>query len=147
LVLDAGGGMDLHVRVMKMNNFKSLLVAALSAVALLGTSCVSTPDNHSKFGVPWVYKDTIHSQYPRTVEQATTATRFVLNRNGKILSDDAVDNTLKAKVNEHSVWVKISKVDEKTCAVEVMVRTAMGADIALASELDKQIALQLTVTP
>jgi len=146
-VLDAGRGKDLHKRVMKTNYFKSLLAAALSAVALLGTSCVSTPDNHSKFGVPWVYKDTIRAQYPRTVDQTVAAARFVLNRNGKILSDDAVDNTLKAKVNERTVWVKVTKVDEKTCAVEVMVRTAMGADIALASELDKQIALQLTVTP
>jgi hypothetical protein len=38
-------------------------------------------------------------------------------------------------------------VDEKTTQLEVMVRTAMGADIDLASEQVTQIALQLTVTP
>ncbi len=146
-MLDARRGKDLHVRVMKTNNFKSLLAAALSALALLGASCVSTPDNHSQFGIPWVYKDTLRSQYPRTVDQVAAATRFVLNRNGKLLADNAVDNTFKAKINERSVYVKITKVDEKTTALEIMVRTAMGADIALASELDKEIALQLTVAP
>lgn len=147
LVLDAGGGKGLHVRVMKMNNFKSLLVAALSAVALLGTSCVSTPDNHSKFGVPWVYKDTLVRRYPRTVEQVSAATRVVLSRNGKLVMDNAIDNTFKAMINERSVWAKVTKVDEKTTQLEVMVRTAMGADIDLASEQVTQIALQLTVTP
>jgi len=133
--------------VMKTNNFKSILAAALSALVLLGTSCVSTPDNHSKFGIPWVYKDTLQSRYTRSVEQVAAATRFVLNRNGRLLVDNAVDHTFKAKVNERTVWVKITKVDEKTTELQIMVRTAMGADIALASELDKQIALQLTVTP
>ena len=132
---------------MKMNHFKTLFAVAVCGLAMLGSSCVSTPDNHSKFGIPWVYKDKLYSRYPRTVEQVTAATRFVLNRNGKLQVDDSISNTLKAKVNERTVWVKVTKVDEKTTEVEVMVRTAMGADIALASELDKQIALQLTVTP
>jgi hypothetical protein len=71
----------------------------------------------------------------------------VLSRNGKLVMDNAIDNTFKAMINERSVWAKVTKVDEKTTQLEVMVRTAMGADIDLASEQVTQIALQLTVTP
>ncbi|MGA2556140.1 MAG: hypothetical protein ABSG04_07685 [Verrucomicrobiota bacterium] len=132
---------------MKTNNFKSILAAALSALVLLGTSCVSTPDGHSKFGVPWVYKDTLTRRYSRTVEQVAAATRVVFTRNGRLLVDNSVDNTFKAKINERTVWAKITKVDDKTTQLEVMARTAMGADIDLAAEQVTQIALQLTVTP
>ena len=61
--------------------------------------------------------------------------------------DNAVDNSFHAKVNERDVWVKITKVDDKVTELVIMVRHGLGADIDLAAELDKQIALQLTVTP
>ena len=135
------------VDMMKMKNFKSVFAAAaLSAAALFVSGCVSTPDGHTKAGVPFL-KDTLTRRYPRPVGQLVTATRYVLTRNGKLLVDNSVDNTFKAKVNERDVWVKITKVDDKTTELVVKVRTSMGADIDLAAELDKQIALQLTVTP
>jgi sulfite reductase beta subunit-like hemoprotein len=61
--------------------------------------------------------------------------------------DNSVDNTFRAKVNERDVWVQAIKVDAKTTQLTVKVRSGLGADIALAAEIDKQIALQLTVTP
>jgi maltose-binding protein MalE len=133
------------VGMMKMKNLKTVFAVALSALALFVSGCVSTPDGHSKFGVPW--KDKLIRRYQRPVEQLAAATRIVLTRNGKLLVDNSVDNTFKAKVNEHDVWVKITKVDDKTTQLVVMVRAGIGADIDLAAELDKQIALQLTVTP
>ena len=131
---------------MKMKNLKSIfaLALALSALNFFVSGCVSTPDGHAQFGVPW--KDSLTRRYPRSAEQLAAATRVVLTRNGKLLVDNSVDTTFKAKVNERTVYVKITKVDEKTTELKVMVRTAMGADIDLAAELDKQIALQLTVT-
>jgi len=132
---------------MKITNFKPVLAAALSALALFVSGCVSTPDGHSKAGIPFFYKDTLTRQYPRSVEQLVAATRAVLTRNGKLSVDNSVDNTFKAKINEHDVWVKITKVDDKTTQLVIMVRTALGADIDLAAEMDTQIALQLTVTP
>jgi len=132
---------------MKMKNLKSILALALSlsALNLFVSGCVSTPDNHSQIGIPW--KDSLTSRYPRSVEQVASATRVVLARNGKLLVDNSVDNTFKAKVNERTVYVRVTKVDEKSTEVKVMVRTALGTDINLAAELDKQIALQLTTTP
>jgi galactitol-specific phosphotransferase system IIB component len=135
------------VGVMKINNFKSVLTAALSALALFVAGCVSTPTGGTKPGVPWV-QDTVTSRYQRPVELLVTATRAVLKHNGRLLVDNSVDNTFKAKVNERDVWVKITKVDDKVSQVVVMVRTRVGGDIHRAAELDKQIALNLqAVTP
>jgi hypothetical protein len=130
-----------------MKNLKSIfaLALALSALNLFVSGCVSTPDGHTQVGIPW--KDSLVRRYPRSVDQLAAATRVVLTRNGKLLVDNSVDTTFKAKVNERTVYVKITKVDDKTTELKVMVRTALGADIDLAAELDKQIALQLTVTP
>jgi hypothetical protein len=131
------------MKIMKMN---TLLAAACCALMTLGSGCVSNPDGHSTFGVPFV-NDTRTARYQRSVDQVAAATLVVLNRNGKLLVNNVVNNTFKAKVNERNVWVKITKVDEKTTELLVQARTGVGGDIDLASELDKQIALQLTVTP
>jgi hypothetical protein len=128
---------------MKITNFKPVLAAALSALALFVSGCVSTPDGHSKAGIPFFYKDTLTRQYPRSVEQLVAATRAVFTRNGKLSVDNSVDNTFKAKINEHDVWVKITKVDDKTTQLVIMVRGNFIGDIDLAHDLDKQIALQL----
>jgi len=131
---------------MKITNFKSVLAVALSALALFVSGCVSTPTGHSQAGVP-LLKSTLTRRYPRSVEQLVAATRVVLTRNGKLSVDNSVDNSFQAKVNERDVWVKITKVDDKVTELVIMVRKGLGADIDLAAELDKQIALQLTVTP
>jgi hypothetical protein len=131
---------------MKITNFKFVLAAALSALALLVSGCVSTPTGHSQAGVPGL-KSKLTRRYPRSVEQLVAATRVVLARNGKLSLDNIVDNTFQAKVNERDVWISITKVDDKVTELVIMVRHGLGADIDLAAELDKQIALQLTVTP
>ena len=125
---------------MKMNTF---LAAACGALVALGSGCVSTNDGHSTGGMPFV-RDTRTALYPRTADQVAAATLVVLNRDGKLLVDNVVNNTFQAKVNERNVWVRVTKVDEKTTQLVVQARGAMGGDIDLASELDKQIALQLT---
>jgi hypothetical protein len=135
--------MRAEMKIMKITTF---LAAACCALAALGSGCVGTNDGHATAGVPFV-KDTRTARYQRTVEQVAAATQTVLTRNGKLLMNNIVNNTFKAKVNERDVWVKITKVDEKTTEVQVQARTTLGGDIDLASDLDKQIALQLTVVP
>ena len=132
--------------MMKIMKMKTFFAAACSALALLASGCVSTPDGHTTPGMPFV-KDTKVSRYPRPVEQIAAATLTVLSRNGKLLVDNTVNNTFEAKVNERKVWVRITKVDDKLTEVVVKARTRMGGDIDLAAEIDKQIALQLTVSP
>jgi hypothetical protein len=70
----------------------------------------------------------------------------VLNRNGKLLVDNAVNNTFQARVNQRNVWVRVADVDGKVTQVTVQARSSMGGDVELAAEISKQIALQLMAT-
>jgi hypothetical protein len=124
---------------MKIKFLSSLICAA----ALAGLSgCVGTQDGHSVGGDPFS-KDTIVSRYEKPVAPLANATRVVLNRNGKMIVDNSVDNTFQARINQRNVWIKVSDVDGKVTQVSVQVRGPMGGDVDLAAELSKQIALQL----
>ena len=122
---------------------KFLMSLAVLAVSILLTGCVSTVDGHMKMGMPLV-KDKIESRYQRGIPQLITATKVVLARNGTLVSDDTINNTVTARVDTRTVWVKVTEVDPNVSGVIVQARTKGGApDVDLASEIDKQIALHL----
>jgi hypothetical protein len=123
--------------------FLSALVCAAALVCVSG--CVGTQDGHTTGGDPFS-KDTIVSRYEKPVQPLAAAARVVLNRNGKLVVDNVVNNTFQARVNERNVWVRVSDVDGKVSQVSVQVRGSMGGDVDLAAELSKQIALQLMAT-
>ncbi|MDB6026141.1 MAG: hypothetical protein JWM68_2364 [Verrucomicrobiales bacterium] len=125
---------------MKQKIFAFLLIAGMTTFM---TGCVKTADGHMKAGVPFA-KDKIYSRYERSVDQIVDAARVVLKNNGQIQNDDGANKSLKAKVNDRTVWIKSTKVDDKISEVVVQVRKKTGGgDIYMASELSKQIALQL----
>ena len=116
---------------------------AVLTVSIVLTGCISTVDGHVKPGVPFV-KDTIQSRYQRSIPELITAAKKVLARNGTLVADDTINKTVTARVDTRTVWVKVSEVDANVSEVTVQVRTKGGAaDVDLASEIDKQIALQL----
>ena len=122
---------------------KILISFAVLAVSVLLTGCVSTVDGHMKMGMPLV-KDKIESRYQRGIPQLIAATKVVLARNGTLVSDDTINNTVTARVDTRTVWVKVTEVDPNVSGVIVQARTKNGApDVDLASEIDKQIALHL----
>jgi len=128
------------LRAMK-KNFLMMLVCGAALVPFTG--CVNTVDGRSKAGMPWV-KDKIDSRYERTVAQVTAAARATLKQNGTLVSEDVVTNTLTGKVDTRTVFVKVEEIDSKVTRVIVQVRTkGGGADVDLAAEIDKQIALNL----
>ena len=117
-------------------------LAVAGLVGLLLAGCIGTQDGHSAAGVPFS-KDRIVSRYEKPTPQLAAATRVVLNRNGKLLVDNSVNNTFQARVNERNVWVKISDVDGKVTEVVVQARGAVAGDVDLAAELSKQIGMEL----
>ncbi len=122
---------------------KFLMSLAVLTVSVLLSGCVSTVDGHMKAGVPFL-KDTIESRYQRSIPDLIAASKKVLARNGALVSDDTINNTVTARVDTRTVWVKVSEVDANVSGVVVQARTKGGAaDVDLASEIDKQIALQL----
>jgi hypothetical protein len=118
-----------------------LLVVCLSVGILAG--CVRTPDNRRRPAVPFV-KDRIESRYERPMQQVFDAARDTLTFNGTLTSEDVVNHVLVARIDTRTVWVKVDEVEPKVTRVITVVRTkGGGGDVALAAELDKQIALRL----
>jgi len=113
------------------------------AAVTLFSGCVNTIDGRSRAGMPWI-KDRIESRYERPVAQVMGAARETLKFNGTVVSEDVVSNTIQAKVDTRTVYVKVDEVDNKVTKVVVQVRSkGGGSDIDLAAEIDKQIALHL----
>jgi len=88
------------------------------------------------------------SRYERPMDQVIDSAREVLSRTGTITGDDVVNNEVSAKIDNRSVWVTVSEVEPLVTEVKVRVRSSRGtADLALAAEIDKQIAIGLVVSP
>jgi len=122
---------------------KLFLLAAICAGALWFTGCVNTIDGRQSVGVPLI-KDTVSGRYERPTLDVWSAAKDVLKYNGTLYSEDMLRSTLEASVDTRTVWVKVEPVDQKITKVTVQVRTkGGGTDIDLASEMDKQIALNL----
>jgi hypothetical protein len=125
---------------MKKNIFL-LLTAGFLALAVSG--CYSTPEGRMRAGMPFT-KDTIESRYERPVNQLFAAAKEVLKFNGTLYGENTINNTLEAKIDTRTVWITVDEVEPKVSRVRVQARRKGGAaDIDLASEIDKQIALRL----
>jgi hypothetical protein len=84
------------------------------------------------------------------VDQVFDAAKQVLKTNGVLVREGVLYSqtnqvkTVEGKVNERNVWVRIEGIEPKVTAVIVQTRTpGGGADLDLAHELEKQIALKL----
>ena len=118
---------------------------------LRGLACVLTlfvisgcytagDDKH--FGMPT--KDRIESRYERPVDQIFAAAKEVLRFNGTLFDENTISHTLVAKVDTRTVTVSIDEVEPKISRVITVARKKNTlADIDLAAEIDKQIALRL----
>lgn len=128
---------------------KICMFAILFGMVLAGAGCVSTVDERKTAGVPFI-KDRVEGRYERTVDQVASAAKEVIKSNGVLVNESILYNetnavkTVEGKINQRSVWVRIQAVDPKITAVTVQTRTSGGgADIDLAHEIEKQIALKL----
>jgi hypothetical protein len=128
-----------HIAMMKQNLV--FLACVLTAVILAG--CVSTVDNRHVFGIPGP-KDKIIGRYERPPADIWTAAQDVIKHNGVLTSVDTLQAVLEGSIDQRTVWVKVEQDDPKYTKVTVQVRTSGGgADVDLASEIDKQIAIRL----
>jgi hypothetical protein len=122
------------------NKICALVFASFLLVVLVG--CVKTVDGRLRAGMPG--RDTITSTYERPVDQIFTAAKEVLQTNGVLTGENTVSKVLEAKIDTRTVWVKVEEAAPKISRVTVEARRKSGgADIDLASEMDKQIALRL----
>ena len=127
---------------------KMKFLAVLAGAALVATGCVKTVNDSHAFATTWS-QDTITARYPRTMDQVYQATTQVVANDGVLTREFITPGTnvvrsLTGKVNQKDIWIKVVSVDARTTQVEVQARSSWGvSDVSLASELDKEIALQL----
>ena len=119
-----------------------LCASCLAAIAL---GCYSTLDGRVKLGVPSpLAKDTIEGRYARPVDQIFAEAKKVLSFNGTLYGENTISKTLEAKIDTRTVRVAVDAVEPEVTRVRVQARKKGGtADIELASEIEKQIALSL----
>ncbi len=119
------------------------LMLTIGGLAGLATGCYSTVEGRSKAGVPF-QKDLIESRYERSVDVVFAAAKEVLAFNGRLSGENTIAKTLEAKVDNNTIWVRVEEVEPGISRVFTQSRgKGGGANIAIASEVDKQIALQL----
>jgi cytochrome c-type biogenesis protein CcmE len=121
------------------------LALLLSAVVLAGVvaGCVSTNTGEVRYGIP-LQKASLESRYQRPVPQIFAAARQVLEMNGTLAKENTINHSLEAKVDNRTVIVIVDEVEPGVSRVRTEARKKAGnADLDLAAEIDKQIALRL----
>lgn len=144
LFVSCNSGLTIDCPLIEITQMKPKVF--LGMICLLGSAlsaCYTTVDGGRKTGLPWM-KDTIEGRYERSVKQLYEASLNVLNFNGTLLSENRINNSLVAKVDTATVYVRVEAVGPTITRVLVQCRTRYGKpDVDLASEIDKLIALQL----
>jgi hypothetical protein len=126
-------------------------LALFAVLGLLGTGCVRTVSGSRTAGVPFV-KDTVEGRYERSVDEVFNAAKDVIAKNGVLNTESILHGetnkvkTVVGKVNQRTVYVRVESATPKITAVAVQTRNQNGAaDVDLAHEIEKQIALRLVV--
>jgi hypothetical protein len=81
------------------------------------------------------------------------AAKEVVLADGALIHEGTIYNgqnasfqTIEGKVNQRSIWIRVEAVStgqSPVTALTVQARGSFGADVELASQLDKEIALKL----
>ena len=132
---------------------KTILFAASLGLAVLATGCVKTMEDKHTAGMPFI-KDTIQGRYERPAPQVFQAAKDVIALNGTLINEtvihgqtnavDQIARVAEGRVGNRRVWARVEQIDPRVSSVIVQTRTgAGGADVDLAAELEKQIALKL----
>ncbi len=127
---------------MKLNIVALFLITALAGLV---SGCVETVDGHSQAGVPFV-KDSVEGRYERSVKQVEEAARAVIKFNGTLIADNSINNSINGIVNRKEVFVRVDQIDpvKPVSRIIVEVRSKSGgADVDLAHDLEKQVAIYL----
>lgn len=129
-------------KAMKLNSLR--VVAAVFALFLV-SGCYSAGErSHATWAPVGTGTDRVESRYERPVEQIFAAAKEVLRFNGTLYGENTISHNLEAKVDTRTVWVTVDEVEPKISRVIVVARKKSTLpDIALAAEIDKQIALRL----
>jgi hypothetical protein len=130
-------------------SMKTTIFLVLLAAAIVGAGCVGTVTGRTKAGVPF-QKDWVEGKYERPLETVFTAAMEVVRFNGTVVNESTLHaqtnftKTIEGKINQRNVFIRVEQMDPKVTGIVVQARTSGGsADIHLAHEIEKQVALKL----
>jgi hypothetical protein len=128
---------------------KKTIFAGILAVAVICAGCVSKVSGGSRAGMPFV-KDTVEGRYERSVDQVFEASKEVMRKNGTLANESTLYSatnsvkTVVGHINQRAIYIRVEGLEPRITMVQVQARTkGGGADVDLAHEVEKQIALQL----
>jgi len=129
---------------MKTKIFLAFLGAVVIACGCVGTvSGTKTP--------ALVYnRDQVQGRYQRSVDQVYQAAVQVIQSDGVMVTEYIPHDTtntvrsLRGKVNQHNVWIRVAAESPQITDVTVQARSGTSGDVDLAHELEKEIALKLS---
>jgi len=131
---------------------KKAIFALVGAIVIsaFGVGCVRTVDGGKTATPLWFKKDKLHSRYQMPVQDVFEAAKYVLGSEagglGVLEAENRINHSLRAKVDTRTVYLRVTEIEPTVTQVVTQIRTSSGnADIDLASEIDKQIALRLQV--
>ncbi|MBM3845758.1 MAG: hypothetical protein FJ405_05660 [Verrucomicrobia bacterium] len=117
----------------------------LSLVVLLSTltGCVKTVDDRRRWGNPLV-RDKVEGRYEYATDKVLRAAKDVIQMNGQLTGENTINGSIEGIIDTRRIWVRVDSLGDRWSRATVQARTrGGGADIYLASEVDKQIALRL----
>jgi hypothetical protein len=143
-----GSGLTGAGAVLAYDSMKTKISAllAVAGLAVCAAGCVHTVDDRSEVGVPLV-PDKAVARYPRSVPQVLDAASAVLRRDGSLVANNTLNNSLEARVNKHEVWVKVTAEDPAKPISDLTVEARNdygGTDRDLAYQIREEITLQLS---
>lgn len=128
---------------------KNLMRLLLLGVTLSLVGCVGKV-TEEKPGAKPGYKDRIEARYQRKIDLVFEASKRALSSYGNVtrvsnvLASTNDVRTVEGYINGQAVYIRIEKVDPKTTAAVIQVRTKLGGtDLRTASEMAQEIAVQL----
>ena len=127
---------------------KAKIFAVFCGALVLAAGCVSTVNDRSTAGVPFV-KDWVEGQYKRPVDEVFGAAKAVVSNMGSLVNEGTLYGqtnmvkTLEGRINEARVWVRVEGVDPEVTMVVVQARKSGTSYLDIAHEVEKQIGMKL----
>ena len=129
---------------------KTKIFLAFLGVAIITSGCVGTVSG-TKTPALVYNRDAVQGRYQRSVDLVYQAAVQVVQTDGVLVKEFIPHDTtnvvrsLQAKVNQRNVWIRVAAESPQISQVTVQARSGTSGDVDLAHQLEKEIALKLSM--
>jgi len=129
---------------------KTKICLAFLGAAIITSGCVGTVSG-TKTPALVYNRDAVQGRYQRSVDLVYQAAVQVVQTDGVLVKEFIPHDTtnvvrsLQAKVNQRNVWIRVAAESPQISQVTVQARSGTSGDVDLAHQLEKEIALKLSM--